>query len=61
MTNATQFLKKLWGSGESNVFRASAWAVAIGLAVATSYRPSIDWSSKSVVDEHNKKIKEQKK
>jgi hypothetical protein len=35
--------------------------VAIGLAVATSYRPSIDWTSKDAVNEHNKRIKETKK
>ncbi len=52
------FLRRIWGSSESLVFRGGAWGVALALAIATSgYRPTIDWTNKSAVEEHNNKIK----
>ena len=59
------FLKKIWGSSESFVFKAGAWGVALGLAVVSSstfrdhyFPPVTDYNNKAQLDAFNKKIKD---
>ena len=59
------FLKKIWGSSESFVFKAGAWGVALGLAVVSSstfrnhyFPPITDYNNKEQLDAFNKKIKD---
>ena len=59
----SNFLKKIWGSSESFMFKASAWGLALGLAVVSSstfrnhYFPAVtDYNNQAEVDAHNKKV-----
>jgi hypothetical protein len=57
-------LKNAWGGDQSSVFKVGAWAVAGGIALATTipssyfFPPKIDYNDEKAVAEMNKKLSE---